>query len=319
MQKNVLVTGGAGIVGEGLVAQLRAAGHRVVVADMAHSGAQDYVRCDVGNYRELERLWLGGGWHNGYFPGGMTFDIVYHLGAEFGRWNGEDYYERLWHSNAVGTKNVLRLQERFGFKAVYFSSSEVYGEFDGVMSESVMDSHEVRQTNDYALSKWVNEQQVMNSARQFGTESVRVRLFNTYGPGEVYSPYRSVISMFCYRLLRGEPITVYDGHTRTSTYVDDCTRALASISANFKPGEVYNIAGDDYHTIEEAAALALDATGRSSERGKFLVNADSEPMTTMHKRVDNSKAKRDLEMLTTVPLSEGVQRTVDWMRSYYSL
>ena len=55
-----------------------------------------------------------------------------------------------------------------------------------------MDAHEIKQMNDYAMSKWVNEMQVRNSAIQYGTESVVVRLFNTYGPGEYYSPYRSV-------------------------------------------------------------------------------------------------------------------------------
>jgi nucleoside-diphosphate-sugar epimerase len=39
------------------------------------------------------------------------FDLVYHCAAEFGRWNGEDFYEQLWRTNAVGTKNVIRLQE----------------------------------------------------------------------------------------------------------------------------------------------------------------------------------------------------------------
>ena len=317
-QRRILVTGGTGAVGAPLVRDLRARGHDVVVADLAHHNMPNYVRCDVGEFRQLERLWMGGGWASGYAPTGRTFDIVYHLGAEFGRWNGEDYYEAVWRSNAVGTKNMLRMQEREGFRAVYFSSSEVYGEYDGVMSEDVMDTVEVRQTNDYALSKWVNEMQVMNSSRQFGTESVRVRLFNTYGPGEHYSPYRSVIGMFCYRLLHDQPITVYTGHTRTSTYIDDCARALGSIADRFAPGEVYNIAGDDYHTIEDAAEMVLQATGRQANRDQLVNFDDFEPLTTMHKKVDNSKAKAALEMQTTIDLYEGIQRTVDWMRHEYA-
>ena len=49
--------------------------------------------------------------------------------AEFGRWNGEDFYETLWRTNAVGTKNVIRLQERLKFRLIHFSSSEVYGDW----------------------------------------------------------------------------------------------------------------------------------------------------------------------------------------------
>ena len=205
MSKNILVTGGLGAVGTHLVRELRARGHQVFVADLPHHDDASYARCDVGEYRQVERLWTGGGWEPGYAPSGRSFDLVYHLAAEFGRWNGEDYYEKVWRSNAVGTKNIIRMQEKEGFEAVYFSSSEVYGDFDGVMAEDVMDKHEVRQMNDYALSKWVNEQQIMNSAVQFDTKSVRVRLFNTYGPGEPYSPYRSVICLFCYRALHDIP------------------------------------------------------------------------------------------------------------------
>lgn len=312
MSKNILVTGGQGAVGAHLVRELRARGNDVVVADLPHSGDSQYVRCDIGEFRQLERIWTGGGWTNGYSNEPRRFDLVYHLGAEFGRWNGEDYYEQVWRSNAVGTKNLLRMQEREGFRAIYFSSSEVYGDFDGVMAEDVMDKFEVRQLNDYALSKWVNEQQVLNSAAQFGTESVRVRLFNTYGPGEIFSPYRSVICMFIHHLLQGEPITVYGGHTRTSTYIDDCINGLANILENFIPGEIYNIAGDDYHTIEEAADLVVQITGADPD---LVTHSESEIMTTMHKRVDNSKAKRDLQMKTQVTLREGIQRTVDWVRS----
>jgi dTDP-glucose 4,6-dehydratase len=317
MSRNVLVTGGTGAVGTFLVRDLEQRGFNVFVADLQHNGRPSYARCDVGEFHQVERLWTGGGWEGGYAPAGHRFDIVFHLAAEFGRWNGEDYFENVWRTNAVGTKNILRMQEREGFRAVYFSSSEVYGDHDGVMAEDVMEQVEVRQMNDYALSKWVNEQQVTNSEAQFGTESVRVRLFNTYGPGEYYSPYRSVICLFCYRLLHDIPITVYKGHSRTSTYIDDCARALASIAENFRPGEVYNIAGDDYHSIEDAAEIVLRLADKQDRIDDLVKDSESEILTTMHKRVDNSRAKRDLDMRTTVTLEEGIGRTLAWMREVY--
>lgn len=317
MSKNVLVTGGTGVVGSSLVRDLELLGLNVFVADLQHNSRSNYARCDVSQFHQVERLWTGGGWESGYGPSGHHFDIVFHLAAEFGRWNGEDYYENVWQTNAIGTKNILRMQEREGFKAIYFSSSEVYGDYGELMAEEVMDQIEVRQMNDYALSKWVNEQQVSNSAAQFGTESVRVRLFNTYGPGEYYSPYRSVICLFCYRILFSKPITVYRGHTRTSTYIDDCVRALASIVDRFRPGEVYNIAGDDHHSIEDAAEIIVRLAGEQNRGAELIRFEDSEILTTMHKRVDNDRAKQDLDMRTTVALEEGISRTLAWMREVY--
>jgi dTDP-glucose 4,6-dehydratase len=311
----ILVTGGAGAVGTYLVRDLRRRGQEVWVADLQHSPDKNYFRCDVGDFRQVEQIFTGRGWSSGYFTKEHRFDFVYHLAAEFGRWNGEDFYETLWRSNAVGTKNLLRLQERYRFRAIYFSSSEVYGDYQGVMSEDVMDRIPIRQMNDYAMTKWVNELQVMNSADMHGTESVRVRLFNTYGPGEPYSPYRSVICLFCYRALHGIPFIVYGGHHRTSTYITDMARTLANISERFHPGEAYNIGGLDYHTIEEVAELVVKYSGCDPALAR---RAAPEPFTTLRKQVDCSKAVAHLDHRAEVKLDEGIQRTIEWMRAYYA-
>ena len=312
----ILVTGGLGAVGSYLVPELRSRGHDVFVSDSRHHHHPNYARCDVSKFQQVERLWLGGGWEHGYTKKPHKFDLVYHLAAEFGRWNGEDYYENLWATNAIGTKNVLRMQEREGFRAVYFSSSEVYGDYDGVMTEDVMDKFEIRQMNDYAISKWVNEMQVLNSASMKGTESVRVRLFNTYGPGEYYSKYRSVICLFTYRALHGMPFTVYRGHTRTSTYISDMARTLANITDRFKPGEVYNIGGLDYHDVKTASDLVLKYTGADES---LITYKEAEPHTTAHKKVDCSKAVRDLDHKALIGLDQGIRETVEWMRATYNV
>lgn len=315
--KNILVTGGLGAVGTFLVKELRNRGNNVFVADARHNDSPQYARCDVGEFHQLERLWTGGGWAHGYAPTGRKFDYVYHLAAEFGRWNGEDYYENVWRTNAIGTKNVLRMQEREGFKAIYFSSSEVYGDYDSVMAEDVMDKVEIKQMNDYAMSKWVNEMQVLNSATQFKTQSVRVRLFNTYGPGEHYSPYRSVICLFTYRLMHDIPITVYRGYRRTSTFITDTVQALSTISENFKPGEVYNIGGDDFHSIEGVADLIIKHLGKEGQRAQLIQMKDEEMLTTREKKADCSKARRDLNLKSTVSLDDGIQQTIAWMKKVY--
>jgi len=310
----ILVTGGLGAVGSVLVKELRARGHETWVADLPHNDDAMYLRCDVGEYRQVEQLFTSGEWAHGYFRGVRTFDFVYHLAAEFGRWNGEDFYDTLWRSNAVGTKNILRMQERYGFRGIYFSSSEVYGDYDGVMSEDVLNIVPIRQMNDYAISKWVNELQVLNSAAMHGTESVRVRLFNTYGPGEPYSPYRSVICLFCYRALHNMPFKVYRGHHRTSTYITDTVNTLANICERFMPGEVYNVGGLDYHDIETAAQLVIKHTGCKPDLAEYC---ESEPFTTISKKVDCTKAIQHLGHKSTVGFDEGIYKTVQWMRDYY--
>jgi dTDP-glucose 4,6-dehydratase len=298
----VLVTGGLGVVGTALVGKLRSRGHDVWICDHHHHA--QYIRCDVGSFMHVERLFEGRG-----------FDLVYHLAAEFGRWNGEDYYDTLWRTNAVGTKNLIRMQEKHRFKMVFASSSEVYGDYAELMHESVMEEHGARQLNDYALSKWVNEMQILNSADVNGTETVRVRLFNTYGPGEYYSPYRSVICRFIYCALFDLPYTVYTNHRRTSTYISDTVGTLANIAEKFRPGEVYNIGGAEHHDIRLLSDMILKCAGKTD---RLVSYREAEPLTTGQKLVSIEKAMRDLDHRPAVTLEEGIPRTVDWMRAEYA-
>ncbi|MGD8584621.1 MAG: NAD(P)-dependent oxidoreductase [Chloroflexota bacterium] len=299
----ILVTGALGTIGRHLVRELRLRGNDVWLLDLRHYHDSRYFRCDVGSYRQLSQVF-----HS------QEFEYVYHLAAEFGRWNGEDFYDTLWRTNATGTKNMIRWQEKLHFRMIFFSSSEVYGDYQGIMNEEVMDTVEIKQLNDYAMTKWVGEMQALNSAAMYGTETVRVRLFNTYGPGEYYSPYRSVNCLFCYRALHGIPYTVFRGHKRTSTFVTDAVLALANIVDNFKPGEVYNVGGGEFHDIETLSDYVLEASGADPGLVSFK---DGEPFTTKKKRIDNKKVKRDLGFKSSVSLKEGVRRTIEWMRQVY--
>ena len=120
--------------------------------------------------------------------------------------------------------------------------------------------------------------------------------------------------IFCYKALHHLPFFVYRGHHRTSTYVDDAVFALSNIANNFKPGEVYNVGGGEFHDIETLAKYVIQFTGVDPSLVSYK---NSEPFTTKEKRIDNQKAVRDLGFNTTISLQEGVYRTVDWMRQVY--
>jgi len=301
----ILVTGGKGFIGTNLTAELKRRGHEVVTCDILHSEEESHIRADVASYWQMERIFEK-----------HSFDYVYHLAAEYGRWNGEDHYENLWRTNVIGTKNILRLQEKYRFRQIFFSSCEVYGDYDAVMSEDIMDKIPIKQMNDYAISKWVGELQVLNSAEMFGTETVRVRPLNCYGPHEYYSPYRGVIPIFVYRALMDMPYTVYMGHKRIFDYVEDTCRTLANIIDNFIPGEVYNIGGkEEWITdIKYISDLILKYLGKSD---KLVTYKEAEPFTTKVKKVDFSKARRDLKHDPKVSIEEGIPRYIEWMKKVY--
>ena len=75
----ILVTGGAGNIGTNLCNELRSRGPKVISSDLYNTERDDYIRCDVRNYRQLQSV----------FDEFGPFDFVYHLAAEYGRWNGD--------------------------------------------------------------------------------------------------------------------------------------------------------------------------------------------------------------------------------------
>ena len=158
--------------------------------------------------------------------------------------------------------------------------------------------------------------QIRNSAAQYHTESIVVRLFNTYDPGEYYSPYRSVNCRFLYCALMGLPWVVFRGHSRTSTFLADTVRTLANIVDNFKPGETYNIGRDSEHTIEELSDAVLRIMGADPQLVEYR---ESEVLTTRYKRVDTSKSVQDLDHRNSYRLEDGLHITADWVRKVYDI
>ena len=301
----VLITGGTGFIGSNLAIELRNRGHDIIVADLLNHEDARSIRCDVSKYRQVEKLFEE-----------HDFEYVYHAAAEYGRWNGEAYYENLWMTNAVGMRNLLEMQRKKRFRMMFFGSAEVYGDYDGVMSEDVMEKIPIRQMNDYAITKWVSELQIMNFADMYGTETVRFRLFNVYGPREHYTPYRGAVPVFIYRALHKMPFTVYKGHKRTFEYVEDICRTLGNMIDNFKPGDVYNLGSEKQYTIEYLSQLILDSVGIDDS---LVTYKNGEAFTTRFKIADSSKAKRDLNHKITIDLEEGIRRTVDWFKNKYSM
>lgn len=299
----VLVTGGRGTIGVPLVKELKTRGHEVWQVDLQHCAEPNYFRADISQYRQLKRVF------------DQQYDFVYHLAAEFGRINGEEYYEEVWQTNVIGTRNLLEFQKEQGFKLIFTSSSEIYGESGNLsLKEGLSDEQPLFQQNDYAISKWVNEMQILNFQKKFNTETVRVRLFNAYGPGENYHPYRSVVCLFCYRALHNRPFQVFKNYHRVFMYIDDLIPTLANISERFIPGRVYNIGGSEYRSVEELAELVLKYTGG----GRHLIQLLPEDThNTVNKRPDITRAVVELNHAPQITLEEGIPQTIAWMKNAY--
>jgi dTDP-glucose 4,6-dehydratase len=307
--KNIIVTGSKGTIGTPLVKELRARGYKVTGIDLTHSeDLQGYLRADVTKIRQLEKAFTEA------ICGSNAEDVVvYHLAAEFGRHNGEEFYENLWTTNVIGTRNVLELQRRFGcIKLIYASSSEVYGEMDvPELKEHMMPP---MQHNDYAITKWVNEIQCKNFRERYNSPISVLRFFNAYGPGEYFTPYRSVVCQFIYRMLKNMPIAVYEGYHRVFMYIDDFIPTLANACGRFDEieGLTINIGGKEYRSVSDL----YDVIKTFIPEHESIVARLSEDMhNVVNKRPDIGRAMAALGHNPIVTLEEGIEETVAWMKT----
>lgn len=302
-KKRILVTGSKGTLGVPLVQELKKRGHEVWQCDLQHQRDDNYIRADISKYRQLEKIFE------------QDYDYVYHLAAEFGRINGEEYYETLWETNVIGTRNILELQKKKGFRLIFASSSEIYGDKHAdILREDMPLNYSIIQPNDYAVTKWVNEIQIMNFEKRYGIKTVRCRFFNAYGPGEYYHHYRSVVCLFCYRALHNIPWQVYEGYHRVFMYIDDFIPTLANVCENFKAGEVYNIGGEEFRSVKELSDLILDYIGADPKLVSYL---SEDKHNVLNKRPDITKAKAAFGHNPKVTLEEGVPKTIEWMKRIY--
>ena len=328
MNMKILVTGSEGTLGKPLVSEILSRGHSVMGADLAHTSKDNFTRCDVRNYRQLENVF-------------ETFrpDVVYALAAEFGRASGEGWYEQLYSTNQVGTQHTIELCLKYNAKFILSGSSEAYGdsfipfkegealnsviiENDGLLREEDL-SKVNYYNNQYSSSKYLQEIQTYIAVRNRGLKAVVCRFFNAYGPGEIYTPYRSVVSLFCYRLLHDMPITVYRNYHRVFQYISDFTPTLMNVAERFEtlPAvhdtvPIVNIGGSEYRSVEELVEIIKKEI---PETKSIITVLDEEKANVQNKRPSIEIAKKYLDHNPVVTLEDGVKATVAWMREYYGV
>ena len=176
-------------------------------------------------------------------------------------------------------------------------------------------SQSIIQHNDYAVTKWVNEVQIMNFEKRYNNQCMRLRFFNAYGPGEYYHHYRSVVCLFSYRALAGIPWQVYEGYHRVFMYIDDFIPTLANAVEKFDPGNVINIGGDEYRSVKDLSDLILEYTGADPSLVEYL---PEDKHNIVNKRPNIDKAINMFGHKSTVNLEEGIPKTINWMKKIYN-
>jgi UDP-glucose 4-epimerase len=289
-------------LGSALVRRLVALGHDVRVLDDLSAGDPAHLPPDVsftrGDVNDLPRLWT-------LLQG---IECVYHLAARVSVPESMRYPREYNAVNVGGTVSVLEAVRDVGVRRLVFvASGAIYGQHQEqpLREDLPPDPH-----SPYAVSKLAAEQYVLAIGRLWEIETVSLRVFNAYGPGQPLPvTHAPVIPHFIYQTLRGGSLVVHGSgaQTRDFVYIDDVVNALvAAAAAPNINRRVINIGSGTETSISGLVRLIENATGR--EAHPLYVTAQDGGVSRM--RADLSLARQLLNYTPQVFLEEGLHRTL---------
>lgn len=349
MAETVLITGGAGFIGRQVTAELLRRGNKVRVLDclleQVHGGGTrpesldaeaELIVADVRDGDAVSRALDG-------------VDSVVHLAAEVGVGQSMYEVERYTSTNDVGTAVLFeRLIDKPVRRVVTASSMSIYGEGlyrneDGEFVENaergtVRDGQKIWDPLDeqgrplspvatpewkrpslasiYALNKYVQERTTHIMGAPYGIESVCLRLFNVYGPGQALSnPYTGVLAIFASRLLNGQqPMIFEDGEQRRDfVHVSDVARSFAdALVLPAASGKTFNIGSGEDRSVTEVAQALARAMGRNAVEPEIVGKARIGDIR--HCFCDTTLAAEQLGFRATQDFEQGLAELADWVQ-----
>jgi UDP-glucose 4-epimerase len=235
---------------------------------------------------------------------------VYHLAAYAAE--GLSHFIRRYNyqNNLVGSINLINLSVLHEIKCFVFTSSiAVYGANQVPMTEDLTPQPE----DPYGISKYAVELDLRAAQHQFGLNHIIFRPHNVYGEHQnIGDKYRNVIGIFMNQILQGKPLTVFgDGEqTRAFSYIDDVAPVVArSVLVPGAYGEVFNVGGDQPYTVNELVRVIGEAFGVTPEMTYLPTRNEVKHAFSAH-----TKAEACFGAQPAVPLAEGVDRMVEWVR-----
>ena len=304
-REHVLVTGGAGFIGSHVCEALIAAGIPVVVLDDLSIGSRDnlprdvtFYEGDVRDHRAVEAV--------------LTDDVlsVIHLAARVTIRGSAQAYDEDCDVNLMGTLNVLKLvAQRSVQRFIFASSMAIYA--DSAAPMPVHETHLQEPLSPYGLSKLAAERYLQMLCPQLGMELVILRLFNTYGPRQKYTPYVGVINIFSQLLAEGQRPTIYgDGNQcRDFVYVGDVAWALSQSASRPGLNGIFNIGTGIATSVNQLVSLL-------SERicpGIEPIYRKRHPVELVNSIADVTAARRALEYKPQGRLETHVDTVLEWI------
>lgn len=294
----VLVTGATGLIGRHTLAALTAHGHGVRTFQRGPVSGLDveHLPGDVRTDRApLSRAVQGCG-------------AVVHLA---GRGDvGESRRDPVGYAevHATGTLHALEAAHSAGAVFVLASSQRVYPLQSAACSEDAPNAPD----SPYGYAKWVAELWCRMASEHLGVASRVLRFFSVYGVGQQASGNSGVVPIFARAALAGQPLVVQSAGRRDFTDARDVARGiLASIdhAQRVRGHRIFNIATGLGTTFGQLAEMIVGLTGSASPIEHRPAEPEGSDLVA-----DVTRARDDLGFSACVPLRDGLERYLGWLR-----
>ncbi|MEO9821095.1 MAG: NAD-dependent epimerase/dehydratase family protein [Paracoccaceae bacterium] len=251
---HALVTGGAGFIGSHLVQSLLDQGLAVTVLDDLSVGQKESVpakaRLIEGDVRDVSVLRdaLSG------------VDVVFHLAAKVSIRASVETFKNDADVNLMGTLALVEALEGQSVRRVVMASSmAVYPDLPN--PDPIDEDHALGPLSPYGTGKMAAERYLLQMGEVLDVDIVPLRFFNVYGPGQSYTPYVGVITIFATKLLQGEtPVIFGDGEqVRDFVHVSDIVQGLVKAMLHGHAGRVYNIGAGQGRSVNDVARVLCAA------------------------------------------------------------
>ena len=298
-----LITGAAGFLGSALANRLAKEGHQVRGLDDLSTGEPQALVDDVhftrGDVNDRPKLWTLL----------QDVDCVYHLAARVSVSESLLYPREYNAVNVGGTVSLMEAMRDVGVERVVFiSSGAVYG---NQMEQPLREDADPSPRSPYAVSKLAAEYYVRTIGALWGIETVSLRVFNAYGPGQHLPPsHPPVIPNFLRQGIRGGSLVVHgDGNqTRDFVFVKDAVRGMiAAATAKTINQSVINIGSGLEISVRTVIQKVLELTGNKAEA---LYTPRNDPGVS-RMCADITLARKKLDYQPRYDLNEGLRLTME--------
>ena len=309
--KRILITGGAGCIGNNLIrALLKAVPEKIIVVDDLSAAYKWNLPKDAkvlftcGSILDEEKMKRAFSFKPHY---------VFHLAAHFANQNSVDHPETDLLVNGLGTLKVLEYSSLVGVERFVFASSgcSVYGSQAPLpLKEDFVSLH---LDTPYQINKLVGELYCNYFYDYYKLPVAIARYFNVYGPGEVPGKYRNVIPNFIWWALHKQPlpITGTGEETRDFTFVEDIVDGTLRMGAVKEAvGEAINLASETETKVIDIANWIIELTGTKTEI-IFIPKRDWDQV--VKRRASIEKARRILGYTPKTNIKTGLLRVYKWI------